>query len=205
MSKTSNFNFNCDLSPVVLWQYQDAPRFKALIQNQQDFLNAAIRDFWTDFNKNFLNIRTANSDGLSMWGRLLGVARPVYTNKTGEKIEFTDEQYRLLLQGRVYLLTFDGSARSLNRFFKLIFPDAVIEIKDNYDMTARISFITPVPPEYKILFTQPWVDVFLPRPSGVSYITDLAPTDYTRTFGFEGMTDALGNSVAGFDNGTFYQ
>lgn len=194
MAKVTNYNFNYDMSQVVLWQYGDAERLKAIIANEQAFIDENTTGFYTDFNKDVLNIATANTFGLSVWGRLLNVMRPA---------GFTDAQYRMLLRARIYLLTFDGSAKALNEFFHILFPEAIVDIKDNLDMTATITFISGLDPEYSVLFRSPYVETFLPRPTGVEYITNLAPTDYTTVFGFEGMTDPDGNQLPGFDQGTF--
>lgn len=205
MPQVTNFNFECDLSPVIWWKLTDATRFKGLVKSQQEFLNAAIRDYWKFFNEKFLNINTANSDGLSMWGRLFNVPRPVYTDSEGNQHEFTDDQYRLLLRARIFLLTYDGSTRSLNKFFKLLFPDSQIVVEDNYNMTVTITFVTALKPEYEILFKTPFLEIFLPRPSGVEYITNLTPPDWSKIFGFEGQQTPDGSSVTGFDQGTFYE
>lgn len=202
--KVANFDFSCDLSPVILWQYDDAERLKAIVENQQVFMDGNVRDFFTDFNRDVLNIETANTFGLGVWGALLQVPRPVYDDGGVQK-EFTDEQYRLLLRARIYLLTFDGSARALNEFFHILFPDLIVTVKDNGDMTAEISVLNDIDPEIAILFQTPYVDVFLPRPSGVKYNMQTAPTDYTKVFGFEGMVDENNDSVVGFNQGTFYQ
>lgn len=289
--KISNFDFNCDLNPLILWQYLDAEKLKGIIAGQQQFMDDNVGGFFTDFNRDVLNIETANTFGLGVWGALLGVPRPsapstimknyysyynssvgyayldkpledivagvdvpyVYDSQTetmnvrgsitmvtisgsvrrfgwqysesnwynmsrssntandkqlpaeGPLVPFTDDQYRLLLRARIYLLTFDGSARALNEFFHILFPDLVVTITDNGDMTADISILNEVDPEIAVLFQSPYVEIFLPRPSGVAYNMATGATDYTKVFGFEGMTDSDGNSVAGFDNGTFYQ
>lgn len=202
--KVANFDFSCDLSPVVLWQYNDAERLKSIVENQQVFMDENVRDFFTDFNRDILNIETANTFGLGVWGALLQVPRPVYDDE-GEKKEFTDEQYRLLLRARIYLLTFDGSARALNEFFHILFPDLIVTVKDNGNMTVDISVLNGIDPEIAVLFESPYADIFLPRPSGVQYNMQTTPTDYTKVFGFEGMVDENNDSVAGFNQGTFYQ
>ena len=144
------------------------------------------------------------TNGWSMMGRASSsYDKDVYVQEGTQP--FTDEQYRLLLRARIYLLTFDGSARALNEFFHILFPDLVVTITDNGDMTADISILNEVDPEIAVLFQSPYVEIFLPRPSGVAYNMATGATDYTKVFGFEGMTDSDGNSVAGFDNGTFYQ
>lgn len=202
--KVANYNFKCDLRPVQLWQYDDAEKLKGIIRDMQSFMDVNVKDFYENLRDNIFNLENANSFGLSLWGALLGVPRPVYEDD-GVDVEFTDEQYRLLLRARIYLLTFDGSARALNEFFHILFPDLIVTVKDNGDMTAEISVLNEVDPAIAILFQSPYVEIFLPRPSGVAYNMNTVPTDYTKVFGFEGMTDENGNSVAGFDNGTFFQ
>ena len=202
MATVTNYNFDYDMSQVVLWQYGDAERLKSIIANEQAFMDENVSGFYKNFNKDVLNISTANAFGLSVWGILLGVPRPTYT-VDGITYTFTDAQYRLLLRARIYLLTFDGSARALNEFFHILFPDMQITITDNGDMTANISILNELDPEIAILFQSPYVDIFLPRPSGVAYNMQTTPTDYTKVLGFEGMMDKNGNSVAGFDNGVF--
>ena len=191
--KTANYNFNTDLSKVILWQYDDAPKFKALVGNQQAFMDAAVTKFWQDFNRNVFNLATCNTFGLELWGKLLSVARPTYTAQ-GVEHEYNDEQYRLVLQARIYLLTFDGTAKALNKFFAMLFPDYPVVITDNLDMTVDISFMTEPPQEIKTVLTD---SLFLPRPTGVEYRINWQ-IDYTKIFGFEGQTP-----TQGFDNGTF--
>lgn len=204
MAKITNYNFKCDLSPVKLWQYSDAKKLQGIIDNQQAFMDTNVKDFFENLRDNVFNLTNADSFGLSIWGSLLGVPRPSYTSG-GQTVYFTDEQYRLLLRARIYLLTFDGSARALNEFFHILFPDLVVTVKDNGDMTAEISILNEVDPEIAILFHSPFVEIFLPRPSGVAYNMSTEPLDLSEIFGFEGMTDGGGNSVSGFDNGVFAQ
>ena len=204
--KITNIDFQNDLSPVILWQYTDAAKMKAMVANEQAFMDTAVRDFWTDFNRDVLNLATCNSFGLSLWGKLLRVQRPMYTSGGLLRV-FDDEQYRLLLKARIYLLTFDGSAKSLNRFFKVIFPEAVVEVVDNLDMTVNINFLNEITPEMEVVLKMHEIDpitgetlyTFLPRPTGVQYIIN-TDVDYSTTFGFEGMTE-----TTGFDNGVFLQ
>lgn len=196
MAKVTNYDFNYDMSQVILWQYDDAARLKSIVANEQGFIDENITDFYTDFNKDVLNIATANEFGLSVWGQLLGVMRPA---------TFTDDQYRMLLRARIYLLTFDGSARALNEFFHILFPNAIFDVKDNGDMMATIKVISGLDAEYEVLLKPPYSALFLPRPSGVRYITNLNPPDYSGVFGFEGQTDPNGKQLPGFDQGTFIQ
>lgn len=202
--KTVNYNFNCDLSPVILWQYQDAEKIKGLIANEQEFMDKHFTDFWNKWNTDVLNLQTCGAFGLALWGRLLRVARPTYESG-GVVKEYSDEQYRLILQSRIFLLTFDGSAKALNKFFKMVFPDIQVQIVDNYNMSVDINVLSDVPPDLKEVLRN---DGFLPRPSGVEYHINFG-TDYATTFGFENQTytteQGTQEQLPGFDNGVFYQ
>lgn len=199
-TKVANFNLTADLSPVILWQYQEAERLRGIVDGQEKFLNTAIAAFWQDFNRDFLNIRTCGEHGLALWGRILRTARPVYTDESGNMQTFSDDQYRLVLQARIYLLTFDGSVRALNEFFKLLFPDLTVQIIDNYDMTVQILIDGELPDMYKVLFEKPFVDTFLPRPTGVQYIVG-DKAEIKDVFGFDTGTDD--DAITGFDQGNF--
>lgn len=220
--KITNFYFQSDLSPVILWQYLDAKKLLSLIQYQQDFMDEAITNFFSELNVKFFNISTAGTNGLVLWGRLLNVGRPVLENDDGSYTEFTDEQYRMVLRAQIYLLAFDGSIKALNSFFKILFPDIAIAITDNYDMSVSINVLQAeediadwqvallnylLVPQGATGSAQTYA-LSLPRPSGVKYILNYN-VDYSTIFGFEGMTftDDTGNeeSIAGFDNGTFIQ
>lgn len=204
MAKIANYNFNCDLSPVVLWQYNDAEKLKGIVANQQEFMKENVQDFFENLRDNVFNLENADEFGLAVWGSLLGVLRPTYEDG-GQTVSFTDDQYRLLLRAKIYLLTFDGSAKALNEFFKILFPEMLVQIKDNLDMTVTINVLNEIPEEYRVLFRAPYVDMFIPRPSGVAYTINAVPLDLSKTFTFEGMTDSNNNPGAGFDQGTFYQ
>lgn len=192
--KTANYNYRQDLSKVILWQYDDAERLKALVAGEQAFMDEAVTKFWADFDANIFKLSTCNTFGLELWGRLLGVARPTYI-EDHVTYEYSDEQYRLVLQARIYLLTFDGSICALNKFFKMLFPEYPVIITDNYDMTVTIGFVQEPTDDIKTILRD---SNFLPRPAGVEYIMDWQ-TDYTTVFGFEGQVP-----TEGFDNGTFY-
>lgn len=194
----TNYNFSCDLSPVILWQYNDAPKLKQIVSQQQSFMNKAIKTYVNEFNDNFLDIRTANSDGLSMWGSLLGVPRPTYV-VDGQTVSFSDDGYKLLLRAKVASLTFNGSMAALNNIFKVLFPDANIAITDNENMTVTINIDGDLTPEQLYMISDSFINKFIPRPTGVSYITN-TNVDWSTILGYEGMTET--NT---FDNGTFWR
>lgn len=206
MTKVATINTSCDLSKLKFWQYTKAKNLLALLDNSQKFMDDNITPFINGLHTDILNIQTCNTFGLALWGQLLNTPRPTYT-PAGEStpVEFDDEQYRLLLQARIYLLTFDGSVPSLVNFFRIMFPNTIIQVTDNLNMSATINVATQITDEIKAVFNYPG---FIPRPSGVQYDVSFV-TDFSKVFGFEGQTytteSGTQESLPGFDNGTFYQ
>ena len=191
MSKIADFNYQYDYSPVLLWQYSNAPNIKKIVDNEQNFVDVAITQFKNEFNEHIFNLNTCDANGLDLWGRILGVQRPVV-----EGVLASDEQYRLLLQSRFVLLVWDGSSYSLTKIIKNIFPDAIFRVVDNLDMSANIEFAGGITQEQDTILRMGYVDettgeyvyTFLPRPAGVIYNISLVG-DWSRTLGFEGMTE----------------
>lgn len=199
MTKIADFNYQYDYSPVILWQYSNSPNIKAIIENEQKFLDTAITQFKDEFDRNIFNLQTCDANGLDLWGRVLGVQRPILTNGIA-----TDEQYRLLLLARFSLLTWDGSSYGLTRMIRFIFPDAIFSVEDfplddNEEiqpMVVKISFAGGISAEEEEIMSMGYLDettgefvyTFLPRPAGVLYDMDFQ-ADWSRILGFEGMTE----------------
>ena len=191
MTRIADFDYKYDYSPVLLWQYSNAPNMRKIVENEQAFLDMAITQFKEEFDNDIFNINTCDANGLDLWGRLLGVQRPVV-----QDVPFTDDQYRLLLKSRLSLLTWDGSAYGLTRVIKMLFPDAVFRIIDNLDMTVTLDFAGGLTEEQEAVLRLGYVDetsgeyvyTFLPRPAGVNYNINFEDT-WATTLGFDGMTE----------------
>ena len=204
--QVTNFDFNCDLSPLVLWQYTDATKLRGIIDDQSAFMQKNVRQFWEDYNTNVFNLWTADSFGLTVWGLLLGQARPSYINDE----PFTDEDYRTWLLAQVFNLTFDGTERALRQFLNDVFPDVEFSITDNGDMTVNIKVLNEdeMTDAQKALLRH---TNFLPKPEGVEYTFEGWGVDYSRVFGFYEQTYE-GDQLPGFGDpedpdagGTFYK
>ncbi len=191
MSKIANLNFKYDYSPVILWQYDTAEKLKSIVANEQSFLDVAITQFRDEFDRDIFNLDTCNADGLELWGKLLQVNRPIVSGNY-----FNDEQYRLLLKSRIYILVWDGSSYGLTNIIHNLFPEALFRVVDNLNMTVNIDFASGITPEQETVlrmgYTDPrtgdFVYTFLPRPAGVEYNIAFSDT-WATTLGFEGMTE----------------
>ena len=181
---------------VILWQYDNAPNFNALIAMKQNFYDNAVSDFWENWIVDVLNIQTANEFGLTLWGFLLNLERPLYTNAAGELVPIPTESYRLLLNAKLYKNYHAPTFSNVNTFIRQIFfnhPDNKSYVQDNLNMS--ITYILDFFPtaEEEIVLQ---LNDFLPRPSGVK-IQSITPIPPQETFGFDG------SGLQPFNNGVF--
>lgn len=197
MTRIANFNYKYDYSPVLLWQYTDAEHIKKILENEQSFLDISILQFKEDFDSKIFNLKTCDKNGLDLWGRLLGVQRPVVNN-----VQFNDDQYRLLLQSRISLLVWDGSSYGLTKILKGLFPSAIFRVVDcpldnqgnQRAMIVNLDFASGLTEEQEAVLRlgyqdgEEFVYTFLPRPAGVQYNITFDDT-WATTLGFEGMTE----------------
>lgn len=227
MSKTAVLNFKYDYSPVILWQYSDAKRLKAIVNNEQKFLDTAITGFARSFNDAIFNLDTCNADGLELWGKLLQISRPVINGSL-----VSDEQYRLLLKSKIYVLVWDGSAYGLTSLIRGLFPDILFRVVDcpsddnNVEqiMKVKIEFSEGLTVEQEAILSMGYLDAlsgkyvytFLPRPAGVEYEISFGRT-WDTILGFAerinpdgtwvGMTETtnMGDEDDPNTGGTFYK
>ena len=181
---------------VILWQYDNAPNFNALIAMKQNFYDDAVSDFWERWIVDVLNIQTANEFGLTLWGFLLNLERPLYTNENDELVPIPTESYRLLLNAKLYKNSHAPTFSNVNTFIRQIFfnhPDNKSYVQDNLNMS--ITYILDFFPtaEEEIVLK---LNDFLPRPSGVK-IASITPIPPQETFGFDG------SGLQSFNNGVF--
>ena len=181
---------------VILWQYDNTPNFNALIAMKQNFYDNAVSDFWERWIVDVLNIQTANEFGLTLWGFLLNLERPLYTNENGELVPIPTESYRLILNAKLYKNSHAPTFSNVNTFIRQLFfnhPDNKSYVQDNLNMS--ITYILDFFPtaEEEIVLK---LNDFLPRPSGVK-IQSITPIPPQETFGFEG------SGLQSFNNGVF--
>ena len=73
-----NYTQDMDITPAILWQYENAPNLMKLIQNKQTWLDINHSAFWLDFQQNIFDLTTATPTifGLSVWSIILNL--PLY-------------------------------------------------------------------------------------------------------------------------------
>ena len=71
--RVQEFNYSIDVIRALLWQYDNSPNIKALLQGEQTWLDGNQQAFWSDWYDNVFNLETANDFGLSVWSIILGL------------------------------------------------------------------------------------------------------------------------------------
>lgn len=196
MTKNYNLSFDFNFSQSLIWQYDNSPNFAAYIQKMQDFYDESTGDLWSNWINDVLNIQTANEYGLTLWGLLLNLERPVYVDSSNNTVPIPTEAYRLLLNAKIYKNSHKPSFQNCNSFIRNIFfdhPNNNSYVIDNQDMTIRyVVDFYPTEAERIVLNLKD----FLPRPSGVG-IVSILPIPPSKTFGFNG------SGLQTFNNGVF--
>lgn len=193
MAKVFNDDLELNLEQCNLWQYDQATNIQTILNNELEFYNINVTQFWKNFYTNIFNIKTANDFGLSLWGVTLGIPRPKYVNSQGETIPFSTEQYRTLLRGALLLMNSTASVHDVNMYLESVFPNKPVFCADTHDQTMVLNFFYDPEDEELAIIDQ---DQYFPRPAGVNKRIQIFNPE--TTFGFNGS--GLGN----FDNGTFW-
>lgn len=204
------FDFSVDIMKSILWQYNDAEKLQAILQNKQNWLDANADQFWQDWYTNIFDLRTANEFGLSVWSIILGVsftkASEIPTLIFGfdgsgglnfghgvfmptQSTVLTKEQKRNILQLRYRQMTSNATINEIQDAINNIFPGA--KILDGQNMTIVMTY--PTIPNSDILYILKNYDV-IPRPATVELETVFG---YSTWFGFDG------SGGLNFNNGNF--
>jgi hypothetical protein len=216
MSAIQEFDFSVDLLKALLWQHDNAEALKTLLERKQDWYNVNQRDFWSNWYTDVFNIDTANSFGLAVWARILGIALAVevessiakeafgfgtnhknfengnFARATAGEQSLTVEQRRLVIKLRYFQLTSRGAVPETNEFLAALFGDqGRVFVIDSLDMTFATYFFN-FTPDSDLRFILEKYDL-LPRPAGVGvrYLVQVKPS-----WGF-------GTNHLNFENGNF--
>lgn len=76
MTQAGTFSFSYDTNAGNLFQYNNAPILQSLLSAEATFYQQNVGVFFEDWLTDVLNIDTANTFGLEVWGKILGVPRP---------------------------------------------------------------------------------------------------------------------------------
>lgn len=90
--------FNGDISQSLKWLQNNAPGIQALIQKKKDWYATYHDKFWSDWQANVFDLRTASPFGLMIWAIILGVP----TGNLGLQFAVASWAYGPLRQNFVY-------------------------------------------------------------------------------------------------------
>lgn len=207
--------FNVNLMRTVLWQYENAPKLKSLVQSEQDWADENVTEFWKNWFRDVFNLKTANDFGLSVWSRILDVPLTINRPKRvggsvfgfgsnhknfgngnfgrarSQDIEVTTEQARKILLLRWFQLTSRPTVANINEALEIVFGAGIAYVQDNLDMSNQLFMFTERP-DYQTIDMLKNTDL-LPRPSAVGSTFAVQPR---AGFGF-------GRNHLNFGNGNF--
>lgn len=135
----SNNTDNGTIERTILWQYECAPKLVAMILSWKDFFKSSTTDF---FNGIAANLDLADENitdyGLSVWGSILNVKRPMLTYTLDGATEETTQVmtsvlYRKILLGRLRLSERDATIPAYLDYIKSVFGNN-IQVVDELDM-----------------------------------------------------------------------
>ena len=186
----NNVNFTIDCLKVHLWQYDKADKLNAVLKGTERFLSVAVTQFWEKYLTDIFTVGTANTFGLDLWGKTLGIARPQYADENDVVRTVSDEMYRRMLIGAIYKFNMTGTVPEINYYLQYVFGTKQVYIIDHLDMTISVIFSRELTAEEIAVLSSP---NFIPRPAGVNI--NIPARD--KIFGFNG------SELEPFDNGVF--
>ena len=211
------FDQSVNVLPSILWQYENADKFVRLIQSQQAWIDENQNKFWQDWFRDVFDVDTANSFGLSVWARILGINLAVPTTPTvgntswgfganrrnfgrgnfgrdrDGQINLSLDQQRLVIKLRLAQIIVRPTAYYINEMLESILntPGRSVYAYDTLDM-EYVVYVFDFAPDSQLRFILENYDL-LPRPStvGAQWIVASRPA-----WGF-------GPNRLNFNNGTF--
>jgi len=213
------FDPDVTVMPSILWQYEGAEKYVALIQSQQDWIDENHNQFWDDWRRDVFDPETANDFGLSVWGRILNVNLSVdapattgnsrwgfganrqnfnnggFGRNTDGQISLSLEQKRVVIKLRVAQLITRPTAYYINEILDAVLntDTQAVYAYDTLDM-EYVVYVFDNEPSSQLRFILENYDL-LPRPSGVGVRWQVRTRD---AWGF-------GPYRKNFNNGTFIE
>lgn len=193
-----------NIDRTIIWQYDNAENLIGVIQTLKDFFAQSTTEFFDGYIEkiNLANPDEVDDYGLSVWGKVLGVQRPVLTFDDGGGESHTSPMssalYRKILAARIVLLEKTATIPNYIEYVQSIFGNRMkvvdglnmslgFEVKDGETLTDEESAAIAQFP-----------DVVFAFPSGVRSVEH----SDSLMFGLDGQQDSEDESdpnVGGFD------
>ena len=148
---------NEELDRVILWQY-DNSNLVGFVQLLADFLGQSTKQFWEDWQRDVVNVDTANDFGLAVWGKVLGIERPVISTGT-----ISTELFRKIVKARFELMNSSAAIPDYIKYVDAIFGEGTVTVTDGSDMSISFGKYTGEDEELSELN----INSLIPYPAGV--------------------------------------
>ena len=146
-----------ELDRVILWQY-DNSNLVGFVQLLADFLGQSTKQFWEDWQSDVVNVDTANDFGLAVWGKVLGIERPVISTGT-----ISTELFRKIVKARFELMNSSAAIPDYIKYVDAIFGEGMVTVSDGNDMSISFGEYTGQDEELSGLN----INSLIPYPAGV--------------------------------------
>lgn len=152
-----------DYLKLVTSQYQTSPKFMAWVATNLDYLNdISICSDTLDY---FFDIDNAVGVQLDILGQIVGQSRYLTFQPTDGSAPFlTDALYRNVLKFKIGMNHWDGQISSIESLWKRLFPNTMVTVIDNQDMSIGIVITGALPQIVVDLINN---DMIIPRPEAV--------------------------------------
>lgn len=204
------------IGKTIMSQYANSPRLMHIIKTVAGAINPD--KFTDDYYRLIMSIPTANSHGLDIWGRIVGIGRTVrFANPEGEYFgfsdgfypfnqrpfsaagsesdawELSDDAYRELIIMKAMANIVYASAPNINALLRAVFDKpCYFLITGHMDVSYVFEFNLTAYERHLVYNTD-----ILPRPCGV-LVSIIINADVNNIFGFSGQ------GLQPFNEGTFY-
>ena len=175
----------------------------------KDFFNKSTKKLWDEIadRLDISDIENTDEYGLSVWGQLLGINRPLIHWGVGDDRQLSASLYRRLLAGRAVLATSNSSVGAYIEFVNSVFGGKV-KVVDNHDMALSFEFddsgdLSDGEEEMKLLIEQ-YPDTVFVYPAGVrSAEHDSTSLVFRLTESTTGAKPSGQPNAGGLDESTF--
>lgn len=204
-----------NLLRVLLWKHNQAARLESLVRSKDAWYEENSGGFWARWYRDVFDLRTANTFGLQVWARILGIrlslpldpsnpdapawafgslrqnfGRGNFGRVGNGTASLTLEEQRLILRLRYFQLVTRPSIVEINHALRTVFGPGRAYVLDPLNM-EYITYVFTYNPGNRLLGLLRDFDI-LPRPSAVGVRTVVATRP---VFGFGAYNRNFGNGT----------
>ena len=153
-----------DYLNLITSEHRDKPRYIAMLTDMFDmYVNVANSN---DNITSLFDLSNAKSNEVDIIGEIVGFSRELNYNYEEDKNVLDDDDYRLLLKGKILKNSWNGTIGDIYKLWNELFPDFELTIYDNQDMTCTVFIRGEYTDNQYSFITN---DLIIPKPAGVSY------------------------------------